>query len=35
VRVATREGVLEVTGTTLRLASGHHVVTAAFAKETS
>jgi len=34
VRVADRAGVLEQTGTTLRLASGHHVVTAAFAKET-
>jgi hypothetical protein len=35
VRVADREGLLDRTGTTLRLASGHHVVTAAFTKETS
>lgn len=34
VRVADQEGVLQLTGTTLRLASGHHVVTAAFSKET-
>jgi alpha-L-rhamnosidase len=34
VHVPDREGVLEQTGTTLRLASGHHVVTAAFPKET-
>jgi alpha-L-rhamnosidase len=35
VRVADRSGVLEATGATLRLSSGHHVVTAPFPRETS
>ena len=35
VRVADRSGVLEATGATLRLSSGHHDVTAPFPRETS
>lgn len=33
VRIADQDGVLDQTGATLRLTSGHHVVTAAFSKE--
>ena len=33
IRIADEDGVLERTGATLRLTSGHHVVTAAFSKE--
>jgi alpha-L-rhamnosidase len=33
IRIADQDGLLEQTGTTLRLASGHHVVTASFTKE--
>jgi alpha-L-rhamnosidase len=34
IRIADRGGVLDQAGATLRLTSGHHVVTAAFSKET-
>jgi alpha-L-rhamnosidase len=33
IRIADRDGVLDQSGTTLRLTSGHHVVTATFSKE--
>jgi alpha-L-rhamnosidase len=35
IQIADQDGLLDQTGATLRLTSGHHVITAAFSKETA